>query len=162
MNTIIWLGVIVTTIIIQSTLLPLIAIKGICPDMLLVVVVSYALLSGKEKGVGMGFFAGLLQDLAFGNIFGINTLSKLATGYIFGLAERKVFKEHVLLPVAATAVATVFNGSVIFMVLFMLGYKVDLVAGIMNNVVPLVGYNVIIAIPVHHIIYRFTVFTAKQ
>jgi len=161
MNTIIWLVVIVIVIVMQSTLIPLIGINGICPDLLLVVVVSYALLSGKEKGVGMGFFAGLLQDLAFGSIFGINTLSKLATGYICGLAERKVFKEHVLLPVAATAVATIFNGLVMFIVLFMLGYKVDIGSAIMNNIVPLVGYNVIIAIPVHHLVYRLTVFTAK-
>lgn len=161
MKTSIWLGVMIATIIIQSTLLPLVAIKGVCPDMLLVVVVSYALLSGKEQGVGMGFFAGLLQDLAFGSIFGINTLSKLATGYICGLAERKVFKEHVLLPVAATAVATVFNGLVMFVVLLMLGYKVDIGAAIMNNIVPLVGYNVIIAIPVHHLVYRLTAFTSR-
>jgi len=161
MKTIIWLVVIVVTIIIQSTLLPLIGIKGICPDILLVIVVSYALLSGKEKGVGMGFFAGLLQDLAFGSIFGINTLSKVATGYICGLAERKVFKEHVLLPVAATAVATVFNGLVMFMVLFMLGHKVNVGSAIINNLVPLVGYNVIIAIPVHHIVYRITAFTSR-
>ena len=160
MNTIIWLCVIVMTIVIQSTLLPLVAIKGICPDILLVVVVSYALLSGKEKGVGMGFFAGLLQDLAFGSIFGINTLSKLATGYIFGLAERQVFKEHILLPVTATAVATVFNGLIMFIVLFLLGYKVEIVSS-MNNILPLVGYNVILAIPVHHIVYRLTAFTAK-
>ena len=161
MNTIIWLSVIVATIVIQSTLLPLVAINGICPDMLLVVIVSYALLSGKEKGVGMGFFAGLIQDLAFGSIFGINTLSKLATGYICGLAERKVFKEHVLLPVAATAIATVINGLVMCMVLFMLGYKVDIGSAIMTNIVPLVGYNVIIAIPVHYIVYRLTAFTTR-
>ncbi|MBP2625972.1 MAG: rod shape-determining protein MreD [Firmicutes bacterium] len=161
MKNLIWMGVIVATVILQSTLLPLIAIKGTCPDMLLIIVVSYALLSGREKGVGMGFFAGLLQDLAFGSIFGTNTISKLATGYIFGLAERKVFKEHVLLPVAATAVATVFNGLVMFMVLFMLGYKADIVSTFMNNVVPLVGYNVIIAIPVHHIVYRLTAFTSE-
>ena len=161
MNTIVWLSVIVTTIIIQSTLLPLIAFKGICPDMLLIVVVSYSLLSGKEKGVGMGFFAGLLQDLASGSIFGINTLSKLATGYFFGLAERQVFKEHILLPVTATAVATVFNGIVMFLVLFMLGYKVNIGSAFMNNIVPLVGYNVIIAIPVHYIVYRLIAFTSK-
>jgi len=161
MKTMIWPGTIVIAIIIQSTLLPLVGVKGICPDLLLVLVVSYALLSGKEKGVGMGFFAGLLQDLAFGSIFGINTLSKLATGYVCGLAERKVFKEHVLLPVVATAVATVFNGLFMLMVLYMLGYKVDIVSALMNNLVPLVGYNVIIAIPVHHIVYRLTAFTSK-
>jgi rod shape-determining protein MreD len=161
MKMIIWLGVIVIALILQSTVLPLIAIKGIYPDMLLVVVVSYALLSGKEKGVGMGFFVGLLQDLAFGSVFGSNTLSKLAIGYFFGMAERKVFKEHVLLPVAATAVATVFNSLVIFIVLFILGYKTNLFNAVMNNILPLALYNLIIAIPVHHVVHRLNKFNSK-
>lgn len=161
MKTLIWLIVIVVTIILQSTLLPLIAVNGIYPDILLIVVVSYALFSGKEKGVGMGFFAGLLQDLAFGSVFGTNTLSKLAVGYFFGLAERKVFKEHVLLPVATTAVATVFNAFSICAILFVLGYKIDIIRSIGNNILPLTLYNVIIAIPVHHVIYRLTRFTVE-
>lgn len=161
MTTIIWLSMVLITVIIQSTILPLIAFKGISPDMLLVIVVSYALLTGKEKGFGVGFFSGLIQDLAFGNIFGINTLSKMAVGYFFGLAERKVFKEKVLLPLVATAVATLVHSCVMFIVLFLLGYKVDLLNAIMNNVLPLVGYNMLIAIPVHHIVYQVTAFSAK-
>ena len=161
MNMLIWFGVLVVTIIIQSTLMPLISIKGIHPDLLLVIVVSYALLSGKEKGVGMGFFAGLLQDLVSGGIFGISTLSKLATGYMFGLAERKVFKEHVLLPVLATLVATLFNGLVGIILLLLFGYKIDIAAAIMQNIVPLLGYNLIVAVPVHHAVYRLIQLTAE-
>lgn len=161
MKTFIWFGVVIVVLIIQSTLLPIIAFKGISPDMLLVLVVSYSLLSGREKGLGLGFFAGLLQDLALGNIFGINTLSKMAVGYLFGLAERKVFKENVLLPVVATAVATLIHSLVLFMVLFLLGYKVDLLAAMVNVVGPLTAYNVIIAIPIHHLVYRVTTFTAE-
>lgn len=162
MKTLVWLGVVVVTVIMQSTVLPLLMVNGIYPDMLLVVVVSYSLLSGTEKGMGIGFFGGLLQDLAFGNVFGINTLSKMAIGYLFGLAERKVFKEKILLPVVATAVATVLHSLVMFMVLFLLGYKVHILASLMNNILPLIGYNVIIAIPVHHIVYRLTAFTAEK
>lgn len=161
MNMLIWFGVLVVTIIIQSTLMPLISIKGIHPDLLLVIVVSYALLSGKEKGVGMGFFAGLLQDLVSGGIFGISTLSKLATGYMFGLAERKVFKEHVLLPVLATLVATLFNGLVGIILLLLFGCKIDIAAAIMQNIVPLLGYNLIVAVPVHHAVYRLIQLTAE-
>lgn len=157
----IWLGVILVTMIIQSTLLPLIAVAGTYPDMLLVVVVSYSLLSGKEKGVGIGFFAGLLQDLALGSVFGTNTLSKMAIGYFLGLAERKVFKEHVLLPVATTAVATIFNCFAIFTLLSVFGYKVDIIASMINNALPLALYNLVIAIPVHHLIYRLIKFTAE-
>jgi len=161
MNILVWFSVIFVAIIIQSTLLPLATYHGIYPDLLLIIVVSYSLLSGKENGVGMGFCSGLFQDLVSGSIFGINTLSKLAIGYLFGLAERKVFKEHVLLPVVATALATVLNGLVVLMVLFILGYKVDIVSAFINNIVPLVSYNVIISIPVHHIVYRLTAFTAE-
>ncbi|MBC8016878.1 MAG: rod shape-determining protein MreD [Sporomusaceae bacterium] len=160
MRTILWLIVIIVAIIIQTTLLPLIAIQGIYPDMLLVIIVSYSLLSGKEKGVSMGFFAGLLQDLASGSIFGTITLSKLATGYIFGLAERKVFKEHVFLPVAATAIATVLNSMIMFMLFFILGMKVNILSTVMNSVLPLALYNLMIAIPIHHAVYRLKIFTA--
>lgn len=161
MSIIIWLVVLAVTVVLQSTLLPLVAFKGIHPDLLLVMVVSCALLSGKERGVGIGFFAGLLQDLVSGSIFGINTLSKLATGYILGLAERKVFKEHVLLPILATAVATIGNGLAAVLMLWILGYKVDIVTAFMQNTLPLVGYNVVVAVPIHHLVYRLTRFTAE-
>lgn len=161
MRTILWLGLIIVAIVIQSTLLPLMAIQGIYPDILLVIVVSYSLLSGKEKGVGMGFFAGLLQDLASGSIFGTITLSKLATGYIFGLAERKVFKEHIFLPVAATVVATIFHSTIMFMLLFLFGIKVNVLSTMINSVLPLCLYNLVVAIPVHHTVYRLTRFTAE-
>jgi len=161
MNALIWGSVLLITIIIQSTLIPLISIRGIYPDVLLIIVVSYALLSGKENGVGMGFFAGLLQDLASGGIFGIGTLSKLTTGYLFGLAERKVFKEHVLLPILATFVATIFNGLVGMLLLVIFGYKVDLIVALTQNIIPLMGYNLIVAVPIHHAVYRLIKFTAE-
>ncbi len=161
MNIFIWGGVLLITIIIQSTLIPLISIRGVFPDVLLIIVVSYALLSGKENGVGVGFFAGLLQDLVSGGIFGIGTLSKLSTGYLFGLAERKVFKEHVLLPILATFVATIFNGLAGISLLMIFGYKVDLIAAITQNLMPLIGYNLLVAVPIHHAVYRLIKFTAE-
>lgn len=161
MNILIWTAVLIITVIMQSTIVPLLSIKGIHPDVLLLIVVSYALLSGKENGVGMGFFAGLLQDLVSGGIFGVGTISKLATGYMFGLAERKVFKEHVLLPILATFVATIFNGLGGVILLSVFGYKVNFIAALTQNILPLVGYNLILAIPVHHVVHRLLKFTAE-
>lgn len=161
MNILIWFGVLVVTVILQSTVVPLVSFKGIHPDLLLVIVVSYALLTGKENGVGIGFFAGLLQDLVSGSIFGINTLSKLATGYVFGMAERKVFKEHVLLPILATSIATIFNGLAGMILLLIFGYKVDIMSAFLQNIVPLIGYNLIVAVPVHHVVYRLIEFNAE-
>jgi rod shape-determining protein MreD len=153
MMPVIWGVLLVLALVIQSTLLPLIAVNGIRPDLLLILVVSSALLLGKEQGVGLGFFAGLLQDLASGNIFGLNVLSKILTGYLAGIMERKVFKENVLLPVLAVVVATVFNSIVVLVTLAFLGFNVDIPAALLNIVFQL-AYNAVLAIPVHQLVYR--------
>lgn len=153
MMPVIWGLLLVLVLVIQATLLPLIAVNGIRPDLLLIIVVSSALLLGKEQGVGLGFFAGLLQDLASGNIFGLNVLSKMLTGYLSGIMERKVFKENVLLPVLAVVLATAFNSIVVLATLVFLGFNVDLLAALLN-IVYQVAYNAAWAIPVHQIVYR--------
>lgn len=151
----IWAALLILVLVLQVTIVPLIAINGVAPDLLLILVVSTGLLLGKEKGVGIGFFSGLLQDLAVGNIFGINIFSKLATGYILGLAERKVFKDHLLLPLLAIAIATVFSNFVsIAVLLLFLDYKINFVAITFNYILPLLGYNLIFSIPIHRIVSR--------
>lgn len=156
MKVLVWLAVVIAATVIQATILPIFSINGIRPDLLLIVVVSSSLLLGKEHGVGIGFFTGLIQDLASGNIFGINVLSKLATGYLCGMAERKVFKEHLLLPVLAIAIATLFSNALTFLLLFLLGYKVDLLPAIAGSMLPLVLYNIVLSIPIHKLIYRLS------
>lgn len=153
MMPVIWGLLLVFTLVIQATVLPLIAINGIRPDLLLIIVMSSALLLGKEQGVGLGFFAGLLQDLASGNIFGLNVLSKMLTGYLSGIMERKVFKENVLLPVLAIILATVFNSAVMLLTLIFIGYDVDLTATLFNIGYQL-AYNAALAIPVHQLVCR--------
>lgn len=154
MKAVFWGIIVIAALMIQATVMPLLAFQGVQPDLLLIVVVSSSLLLGKDQGVSIGFFSGLLQDLVGGNIFGLNTLSKLITGYLFGMAERKVFKEHIFLPVLAMAVATICNSAISFILLFLLGYKIELMSAIINTVLPLLMYNVVVAIPVHQVIYR--------
>jgi rod shape-determining protein MreD len=154
MKAVFWGIIVIAALMIQATVMPLLAFQGVQPDLLLIVVVSSSLLLGKDQGVSIGFFSGLLQDLVGGNIFGLNTLSKLITGYLFGMAERKVFKENILLPVLAMAIATICNSAISFILLFLLGYKIELMSAIINTVLPLLMYNVAVAIPVHQVIYR--------
>lgn len=154
MKAVFWGIIVIAALTIQATVMPLLAFQGVQPDLLLIVVVSSSLLLGKDQGVSIGFFSGLLQDLVGGNIFGLNTLSKLITGYLFGMAERKVFKEHIFLPVLAMVVATICNSAISFILLFLLGYKIELMSAIINTVLPLLMYNVVVAIPVHQVIYR--------
>lgn len=153
---IVWAGLLFLTVVAQAVLLPFIFSNGIKPDILLIIVVASGLLAGHEQAVGIGFFAGLIQDFASGNIFGLNTLSKMATGYVAGLAERKVFKESIVLPVLAIVIATLFNSAVMQALLFLFGYKLDVFSMLKHQVLPSLGYNILFCIPVHRLIYRIT------
>lgn len=151
---VLWICLLVGALILQATVTPLIAVNGIKPDFLLIIVVSTGLLTGKERGVGLGFFSGLLQDLVSGSSFGVNILAKMVTGFVCGMAERKVFKEYIFLPAIALFFATFFNGIIMLLLLFLLGYKIDLLPAILYNILPQVGYNVLFSIPVHKLVYK--------
>jgi rod shape-determining protein MreD len=152
MRPLVWGLVLVLFLVLQATVLPLVAIGGVRPDIMLIATISTGLLLGREHGVGLGFFAGLLQDLASGNVFGLNLLAKTTVGYMSGLMERKVFKENILLPLLAVMLGTALHSAVSLFILFAGGYKVD-IAVEMANTLYLVGYNAVVAIPVHRLIF---------
>lgn len=152
MRVVVWGLALMLALVFQATLLPLIAFHGARPDLPLMIAVSFGLLRGREHGVGAGFFGGLIQDLASGNIFGLNILPKLAVGYLAGTMERNVFKENILLPVMAVIAATFISGALTICLLFVLELKADILAALVNISLT-AGYNALLAIPVHRLVY---------
>lgn len=149
-----WILVFTGGLLLQCTLLPLIAMNGIKPDILMIMTLSTGLLAGKDKGVAVGFFSGLVTDLASGGIFGCQTLAKMAVGYGAGLLEQKVFKESILLPLLAVMVATVVHSFILVVSIAMMGFSVNFIQFLLHTLLPLLAYNVIFAIPVHFIMYK--------
>jgi len=149
-----WVLLLVATLIVQASLLPIVIGADLRPDFLLVIVVSAGMLYGKEQGVGVGFFAGLLQDLASGNVFGLNTLSKMVIGYASGFTERKVFKENLVLPLIAVLVATVSQRLLNLAFLWFFDYLVEDGLAFVFNIGPLLGINLVAAIPLYRLVYR--------
>ncbi|EGO64415.1 rod shape-determining protein MreD [Acetonema longum] len=149
-----WILLLLVTVVVQATVVPFVLPFVVRPDLLLVIVVSTGFLCGKERAVGIGFFAGLLQDLATGNLFGIHILSKMAVGYIAGSAERQIFKENLFLPVAGMFIFTLIHGFIALSLLALLGYKAEWLATAFYQLVPMIMYNMAFSIPVHQVVYR--------
>ena len=154
MRVLVWGLCILGCILLQATWFPILSYHGVKPDLLLVLVISAGLLFGKEKGISVGFFAGVFQDLASGNVFGVNTIPKMAIGYLFGNAERKVFKEHVFLPLIAVMIGTFVNAFIVYLYLAFFGHRVEVLPLLVNQVLPLVVYNMLVCIPIHGLVYQ--------
>ncbi len=151
-----WTGIVGIALLLQSTVFAVFSYEGIKPDLLLIVVISAALLFGKDTGVVTGFFAGLLQDLSTGTFFGVNTFSKMLLGYGFGMAEEHVFKDNIFLPILAILGGTFANAMITMIFMLLLGHKVELSGFIVSALCPMLIYNLLMTFPVYKLISKIS------
>ena len=71
-------------LILQTTLVPLIAINGITPDLIMILLVFFAMKYGQMYGTVLGFIYGFLFDLITGTLLGSTMLAKTLAGFIAG------------------------------------------------------------------------------
>lgn len=71
-------------LILQSTVVPLISIYAVIPDLILILLVYFTLRMGQLHGTILGFVYGFFLDLITGNIFGSAMIAKTLSGFITG------------------------------------------------------------------------------
>ncbi|MDD4801807.1 MAG: rod shape-determining protein MreD [Syntrophomonas sp.] len=136
-------------LLLQSTIFRAITIFGAIPDMVLVLVIFYALLNGERKGTVYGVICGLLEDLYIGRFIGINSISKGITAYIVGRLQGNVFKENLFVGVIGVIAGTALN-SVLLLILSLTSFEVfNLDISIIIEMIYQGIYNTLIAIPMY-------------
>ena len=71
-------------VIIQTTVIRLLSLEGITPDILAIWIVYLALKQGQVKAMVWGFCIGLLLDFVTGNFIGLSALTKTLCGFFAG------------------------------------------------------------------------------
>lgn len=85
--------VLIAIFFLQVTVLDLIKIANIKPDLSSLFVIFIAVFFGWTAGLEAGFVSGILKDLYSVDIFGINAATLALTGAAAGLLSPKFFKE---------------------------------------------------------------------
>ncbi len=110
--------------VLQTTVVPLVTIVGYKVDLPLLVIVTWGLLSAPGEAAIWGFIAGLFLDLTSGLPFGTQTIALTGTGLLMSLAQTTIFRSNVILPPAATALATVGYDVLILAILNTMGWQI--------------------------------------
>jgi rod shape-determining protein MreD len=105
-------GIIVICAALQFSVVHHLAVRGVAPDLLLVVTVSIGLLSGPRAGMATGFGGGLLEGALLGAWIGVYAGAKTVAGYFAGETGRRVFAENLLVIVGAVAVLTLVHEAI--------------------------------------------------
>jgi rod shape-determining protein MreD len=147
-------------ILLQTTIMPDVRLRGVCPDLMLLIVICAALAGGAEQGAVVGFAAGLLTDLFLPTTpFGLSALAYCLTGFAVGALRGSMLREGWL-----TAPLIAFAGSAAGVVLFvvsgvMVGQSQLTLGGpsVLAKTAALVGaMNAVLAVPASRIVARAT------
>ena len=99
-----------TAVLLQTTVVARLSFLGARPDLVLVVVVCFALVDGPAVGMVIGFVAGLLVDLLSDHTLGLVALVLCVTGYVAGIVRAYLDRLAITAPMlfvgAATALST--------------------------------------------------------
>ena len=139
----------------QTSLLTYLDYNGVSVNLMLLLTSSAAFLRGHYFGVSMGFFTGLLQDLTSGDFFGCATFAYMTVGLIFGKFSERIVKDQFFFPVISAPLAAAIYFFTTTGFLHLLGYPIDIEKAIHTNLVPLIFYQLIFALPVHKIAFDF-------
>lgn len=127
-----------------NSALNMINVGGVSPNLSLILVIMFTLLGGRKLGCTLAVIVGLLQDLLFQDIIGINAMAFFLIALIIGGAYEKFFKANILIPLAIAALSTMFYYLLILILKYLiLGETVSLLDASYNLAIEM-AYNGIV------------------
>ena len=138
--------------ILKSTLMPHLRVVGGAPDLMLLMVASWALLAPHTEAFFWAFVGGLAQDLLSGVPLGTSSLGLLLVALLANMLQAQLYRSNVVIPLFVTLVGSVVFYLVVMGVLTLTGHAVDWIYNLVNITAPTVILNLILALPVFAVI----------
>ncbi|KAF1085628.1 rod shape-determining protein MreD [Sporotomaculum syntrophicum] len=141
--------------ILQTAAFNYIAIYGIKPDLVLILVILNGFLRGPREGAFLGFAAGILQDLVSGGYFGLNALTKMTSGYLAGLGEGRLYRDNRVIAAGLTWICTLGAQLVFQFLLLLVNVSVPVPAALAYVILPTAFYNALVVLLIYGYFYRY-------
>ena len=146
-------ALILINFVMQTSILPHIAIFGVTPDTAIIFIVSYGILRGDVEGAIFGLSAGLLQDIFSGGPIGMFALFGLLIGYVSGKPFRDFFKDNYFLPFFIVLIAILFQQFMIYVSSFLFLGHLNLALFARTIILPTAIYTVTLSIPLYSLLH---------
>lgn len=111
--------------LLQSTALARLAIGGVKPDLVLLLVVIGTLLYGPRIGIVWAFVGGLFLDVFSGGPLGSSSLALMAAAAVAGVGHTTLSRFNVLVPLGAIILGTLVYGLVYTGTLYLLDWLIE-------------------------------------
>jgi len=154
MRTLYFLALVLGFILLQSTALNFIAINGIKPDLVLVLVILNGFLRGTREGAFLGFVSGVMQDLVSGGYFGMYALINMTAGYLGGLGEGRLYRDNRFIAAGLAWICTLGAQLVFYLLLVVVDVRVYVLTALTGIIIPVSFYNALVVLLLYGLYYR--------
>jgi rod shape-determining protein MreD len=104
-----FLVILAVVIILQSTVLAGVQVRGVRPGFALLLLVFFSHVLGPMEGKLLGFIGGLVKDFLSLSPFGFHAVIDTTVGHLFGFTKEKFYIDPVTLPVLLAVSATLIR-----------------------------------------------------
>lgn len=139
-------AIIVAGFIIQTSLFNFFNILGAIPNLSLILVVIFALMTDNITGGILGIITGIMYDAMIYNVFGVYTLIYFFIGAIIGTYSDDMLRENYAAYSSVTAISTLVSHFLLFLILFFLKYRVGNAGSILSSIIIEVAINSVLVI----------------
>jgi rod shape-determining protein MreD len=144
---------IIGNLILQSTIFQYIRVFGIMPNFTVLFIVSYAILRGDIEGAAVGFFAGLVQDIYFGELIGVSAMLGFLLGFVCGKPFKDFFRENDWLPLILSFASLLAYGFCYYVFTYLFRGETDFLYYFNRKILPEAVYSVVLVLPVYRLVY---------
>jgi rod shape-determining protein MreD len=147
-------AIVFVAVVLQTSIISTIEIRGGTPDLVLVTLVAIALLRGAIWGAAAGFAAGLLLDTASLARLGETSLLLTVAGYWIGRYGETTGRDRSHAPLLSVAVVTILYAIGALALHVVLGDPVDAGTVLIGALIPGVVLNLLLTFPVYALVRR--------
>ena len=138
--------------LIQSTMIRILPMGGVAPNLLIILTSSFGFMRGKKDGMFIGFISGLVMDILFGNIIGFYALVYMVIGYLNGFFATIFYPEDIKLPVALIMSSELVYCFLIYFFRFLIQGKLRFGYYFLHVILPEIVYTIFVTIIVYKVI----------
>lgn len=140
---------IIISFLLQGSVFSRIPLGGIVPNILIIITSCFGFMRGRNEGMLIGFFSGLILDIFFGDIIGFYSLVYLVIGYLNGLFRSIFYREDIKLPMILITASELAYCFLCYIFLFLLRGKLHLGYYFVHIFLPEIAYTILATIALY-------------
>jgi len=140
-----WLISVVFFALVQTNWPDTLKAQSVVPDLVLIMVVYYAIAEGEERAMFTGLIGGLYQDVAMHTVLGHHVLCHVLVGYIAGRVATRLVTEHAAVKAGLVLLASLGQGLLFVFIQYVQQPQRGMMYPLLSAAVPCAFYTAVFA-----------------